>query len=240
MDKKFLFFDTETTGNEEKDFLCQVAYKLGETTESGIFKPPIPISIESMAVHHITQKVADAAPAFQYSPMHDKLREYAHDDKIIFVAHNAQFDLRMFKKEGIIPERYICTLRLARALDPDEKIPSYRLQYLRYFLGIEIEATAHDALGDVLVLEKLFERLKNKMLETGDTEEVVLEKMLEISARPSLIRRFNFGKYKGTLVTEVAQKDMPYLEWLYKEKAKTPEAEEDWLYTLKQVAIPIE
>ncbi len=78
------------------------------------------------------------------------------------------------------------------------------------------------------------------MLETDGDEEKVIEQMIEISARPSIIRRFNFGKYKGMLVSEVAQKDMPYLEWLYKEKSKTPEAEEDWLYTLKQVAIPIE
>ena len=42
------------------------------------------------------------------------------------------------------------------------------MQYLRYFLDIEIEATAHDAMGDVLVLEKLFERLLAKIMKEED------------------------------------------------------------------------
>ena len=33
----------------------------------------------------------------------------------------------------------------------------------KYLLNIEIDATAHDALGDVSVLEKLYERLKKKL-----------------------------------------------------------------------------
>ncbi len=56
MKYKLLFLDTETTGNEEHDRLCQVAYSDGTTRHSALFKPPIPISIESMAVHHITEK----------------------------------------------------------------------------------------------------------------------------------------------------------------------------------------
>ena len=42
----------------------------------------------------------------------------------------------------------------------------YNLQYLRYLLELEVEAIAHDALGDVLVLEQLFERLFNKIKDT--------------------------------------------------------------------------
>ena len=69
----------------------------------------------------------------------------------------------MLVKEGIHTPKSICTLKLARYLDPNGVIPKYNLQYLRYFLGIQIDATAHDALGDILVLEKLFERLFAKM-----------------------------------------------------------------------------
>ena len=41
----FIFLDTETTGTEEKDRLCQLAYK----TEDGVivnelFKPSLPIN----------------------------------------------------------------------------------------------------------------------------------------------------------------------------------------------------
>ena len=234
MDKKILFFDTETTGNEEKDRLIQVAYKMGEKFGNELFKPEIPISYESMAVHHITTKMVADKPEFKYSKMFDELHKMAHDPNIVFVAHNAPFDLAMFKKEGLIPENYICTLKVARKLDTEEKISSYRLQYLRYFLDIEIEATAHDAFGDVLVLEKLFDRLfakiqKEENLSWNET----IEKMIEITRNPLLMKRINFGKYKGQTVEEIAQKDPGYLKWLLDEKLKAPTGEEDWIYTLE-------
>jgi len=234
MERKILFFDTETTGNEDKDRLVQVAYKIGEKTANELFKPPIPISFESMAVHHITTKMVEDKPEFKYSKMFDDLHKMAHDENIIFVAHNAPFDLDMFKKEGIIPENYICTLKVARALDIEEKISSYRLQYLRYFLDIEIEATAHDAMGDVLVLEKLFERLfakiqKEENLSFNET----IEKMMEITRSPLLMKRINFGKHKGTLLEDIAKTDPGYLKWLLDEKKKTPNGEDDWIYTLE-------
>ncbi len=234
-DYKLLFFDTETTGNTEDDFLCQLAYKIKDETVSELFKPPTAISIESMAVHHITQKMVDDKPAFKFSVVAQKIHDLAHDGKTIFVAHNAPFDLAMLRKEGIMPERFICTLRVARALDEDAKIPSYRLQYLRYLLGIEIEATAHDALGDVMVLEKLFERLFKKVQEKNKTDDrATLELMMEISSHPVPIKRFNFGKHNGKLVADVAKEAPDYLDWLYKQKKESEQDEADWIYTLEQ------
>ncbi len=45
----FIFLDTETTGTEKEDRLCQLAYKL-ETGEivNELLKPPLPISIIAM------------------------------------------------------------------------------------------------------------------------------------------------------------------------------------------------
>ena len=42
--KKIIFLDTETTGNEGKDYLCQLAYKTGDEVFSELFKPPLPIA----------------------------------------------------------------------------------------------------------------------------------------------------------------------------------------------------
>jgi DNA polymerase III epsilon subunit-like protein len=140
----------------------------------------------------------------------------------------------IIKKEGIEPKKFICTLRLVRYLDPENKIAQYKLQYLRYLLDIEIDATAHDALGDVLVLEKLFERLKNKIKkEENLSENEAIEKMINISEHPSLIRTLNFGKYKGKKVEEVLQIDRGWLEWLLREKEKGDQIDEDWIYTLR-------
>jgi len=238
---KLMFFDTETTGNEQKDFLCQIAYKSGGENFTGLYKPPIKIPPEASAVHHITNKMVADKPSFANSGDLSKIKKLFEDKDTVVVAHNAPFDLMIIKKEGIEPKRFICTLRLARYLDKEEKIERYNLQYLRYLLEIEIDATAHDALGDVLVLEKLFERLKNKMLTEiaptpegiGVTTESVVNKMIEISSHPSLIRTLNFGKYRGKKVEEVLQIDRGWLEWLLGEKEKSDQIDEDWIYTLR-------
>ena len=150
------------------------------------------------------------------------------------MAHNAIFDLAIIKKEGIEPKKFICTLRVARHLDPEEKIERYNLQYLRYLLEIEVDATAHDALGDVLVLEQLFERLKNKIIKEEDVDEdAAIEKMIEISANPSIFHTFKFGKYNGKKLEEIARTDRGYLEWLLEQKLNGEAIDEDWIYTLK-------
>ena len=234
-----IFFDTETTGNEPKDFLCQIAYKvLGANGESGeeftaLYKPEFKIPPDASAVHHISNKMVEDKPAFKETEDHKKIKDmFEHPDTVV-VAHNAPFDLMIIKKEDIIPNKFIDTLRVARHLDKDEKIESYRLQFLRYYLDIDIEATAHDALGDVLVLEKLFERLKNKIKEELQmSDEDAIAEMIDISSRPSIIRTLNFGKYKGKKVEEVLTIDRGWLEWLLREKEKSDQLDEDWIYTL--------
>src|SRR3989344_8529225 len=232
---KTIFFDTETTGNTEKDFLVQIAYKMSDTeTFTGLYKPPIKIPPEASAVHHITNKMVAGKPSFHESGDLIKIKKLFEDKDTVVVAHNAPFDLAMIGKENIVPLNFICTLRLARHLDKGEKIERYNLQYLRYLLELEIDATAHDAMGDVLVLEKLYERLKNKiMAEEGLAENEAIERMIEISSHPSLLHTFKFGKYNGKRIEEVMQIDKGYLEWLLAQKLNGDGIDEDWIYTLK-------
>ena len=182
-----IFFDTETTGNGEQDRLCQLAVKERYTDEplvNAIYKPPVPISLESMAIHHITERMVAKRPAFKESPEYPSIKDLFESHETIAVAHNAAFDLAMFSREGIRPKRVICTYKVAYALDPNDEVPNYRLQYLRYLFDLDVEAEAHDAFGDVLVLEALFNRFAGKMIERHGTEEAALEAMLAISARP--------------------------------------------------------
>lgn len=236
MNKKIIFLDTETTGNEpKKDFLCQLAYKTEDETFCELYKPSIPIPPEASAITHITNKHVADKPAFKESPEYKKIKSLLEDKNSVMVAHNNKFDFEILKNEDITAANTICTLRVARALDKNNVIPQYRLQYLRYYLDIDIEAEAHDALGDVLVLEKLYERLLDKIMkEDGVEEEQAIEKMIDISSRPSLMNMFNFGKHNGKTVEEVAQIDRGYLDWMLTQKEQNnSENEEDWIYTLK-------
>lgn len=231
---KIIFFDTETTGIGEEDYLCQIAYKIGDQSFREMYKPPIPIPPGASAVHHITNEMVKDKPSFTDSPEFKTIKELFEDKDSILVAHNMCFDLGMIKKEGINPPNTICTLRVARYMDKDGKLAKHNLQFLRYALGIEIEATAHDALGDVLVMEQLFERLKKKLAETerlnGDEP---LKRMMEISSQPSLFRTISFGKHAGKKISDILETDRGYLEWLLAQKEAGDQKDEDWIYTLK-------
>lgn len=233
---RVIFFDTETTGNGETDRLCQLGVKergIEEPLVNALYKPPVPISIESMAIHHITERMVAGKPLFTAAPEYPSVKELFEHGETISVAHNAAFDLAMLAREGIAPRATICTYKVAYELDPNDTLPNYRLQYLRYLLDLDVEATAHDAWGDVLVLEALFERLLDKMKQRHGTEEAALEAMIAVSARPLLFTTIRFGKYNGRRLDEVAKADPGYLEWLLAQKKQNPAGEEDWIYTLK-------
>ena len=72
-----------------------------------------------------------------------------------------------------------------------------------------------------------------KMVEEINDKEKVMEEMIKISSRPSLMNLFMFGKYNGKTVAEVAKIDRGYLDWMLSQKLQNPIEEEDWIYTLK-------
>jgi DNA polymerase III epsilon subunit-like protein len=238
MDKSSLIFlDTETTGIGSEDRLCQVAYKFQGTEKEALFKPPVPIGIDAMSVAHITNKMVADKESFSDSQMHRELAGIFSSEHIL-VAHNAGFDAEMLRRENLEPKNLIDTFKLAQYLDVSGEVPKYALQYLRYYYDLEVpDAPAHDALGDIRVLEKLFDYYFEKMLTGTKDEAMIIQEMLDVSARPILVKKFNFGKYSGVSVADVAMKDRNYLQWLLNEKIRARDQEENndenWIYTLE-------
>jgi exodeoxyribonuclease X len=229
---QLIFLDTETTGNDiAKDRLSQVCYKIDGHIYTEYFKPPVPMSVKAMSITHITNKMLADKPTFKGSQMERDLKDLLKDK--ILVAHNAKFDISILEAEDIFAPKFICTLRVARFLDPNNLIPEYGLQFLRYFLDLEVIGNAHDAEGDVNVLYAVFERLFSKVKETEGSDEKAIEKMMEISSVPTIFNKFNFGKYKDKTVEEVLKTDRRYLEWLLNSKLENEQNDEDWIYTLK-------
>jgi len=228
---KLIFLDTETTGNDLlADRLVQISYSHSGKLISEFFKAPVPISIKAQSITHITNKMIGDKKPFSQSEMKKELEALLKEN--IIVAHNAQFDLAMLAHEGLVAPKFICTLKIARFLDEEEKIDEYNLQFLRYYFELDIKADAHSAQGDVLVLEAVFKKLYDRMVETHNDHKTVINKMIEMSSSPFLFRTFNFGKHKGKKVEDVAKFDKPYLEWLLVQKTQN-QGEEDWIYTLK-------
>ena len=225
---KYIILDTETTGTDEKDRVIQLGYMvLGQKeveVHNEFFSSDIPISYGAMEVHGITPEMIENKPTCKESTSYKRLLELNSDDNYLII-HNAPFDIGMLEKEGFVTQmRVIDTLRVAKHLLPDED--AHRLQYFRYKMGIykeeqkEADALgivikAHDAIGDVLVLKLLLSRLKEAVMADFPGENPV-EKMVDLTNTPILIKSFNFGKYKGKTLQEVAQSDAAYLRWMLK------------------------
>ena len=58
------------------------------------------------------------------------------------------------------------------------------------------------ALGDVVILEAVFEHLLNWLKEKTGNDEAALAEMLAISSRPKMYTTIRFGKYRGKTVDE--------------------------------------
>jgi len=240
---KFVILDTETTGAEEQDRICQLAYIVAapqlvgteiEEVHEDLCKPPLPISFGAMAVHHITNEMVEKKPTCCETESFKRL-EALNTPENILVIQNAPFDLAMLEKEGFVSQMpLIDTLRCLRHLYPD--LEAHGLQYVRYAFGlyksevqeaksIGLKIQAHDALGDVLVLKLLLDHL----LADHTPEELV-----KLTATPITYKTFKFGKYKGEDIIEVAKKDPGYLEWMLMEKDGEEGLDEDWRQTLEK------
>jgi DNA polymerase III epsilon subunit-like protein len=220
----FIFLDTETTGIDDDDRICQIAFK----TEAGLivnelYNPGIPISIEAMSIHHITNEMVKNKPPFKNSKTWKKLTELFEDADSVMVAHNAIFDMVMLRKEDIHPQKTICTYKMARFLDKEGQIPQYNLQYLRYYLKLNVDASPHDAFGDILVLEALFNRIHAKAMDKFGV--LAVNKMIEVTKNPVLLPRMPYGKHKGMKFEEIP---IDYLQWL-----SETYLDEDVAYTIK-------
>lgn len=230
---KHILLDTETTDVGWNGRLVQLAYKILETGEefNKLYKPDSPISIDAMAVHHITNEMVEDKPAFVDTSDKDELQALLEEN--VLVAHNAPFDMRILYHEGIVTRQYIDTVRVAKHVIES---PRHSLQYLRYLLKLNVEAIAHDAYGDVLILEKLFTHLQKVVAEKFSlASNEICEKMLELTQTPVLLRYIRFGKHKGKEFELLLHEDRGYLEWLLDSESQKKESEQDeeLVYTLK-------
>ena len=210
-----IFLDTETTGLENGRII-QLAYKNrgNNSMFTELYKPPVPIEFEAMGTHHITEEMVSEKLPFSETVASKELSKTLHDS--ILVAHNAKYDIDILKAEGVMTNRFICTYKVAYRL---YDLPNHKLQSLRYRWGVKIdEAKAHDASGDVMVLEKVFDyMLQDYISKNNITENEAIEKFIEITSEPNLLRRITFGKYKGESFEDLKNNDFSYLEWVNNE-----------------------
>jgi len=222
----YIILDTETTGTDEQDRIIQLGYiVLGAKdveVHNEFCSADLPIKFGAMEVHGITQEMIEDRPKCTDTPAYKRLLELNTPQNYVII-HNAPFDLKMLEKEGFDTQmKVIDTLRVAKHILPDEE--AHRLQYFRYKmelykqekeeadkLGIVVKA--HDAIGDVLVLKLFLTKLREEVQKQFPNENPV-EKMVDLTNTPILVKTFRFGKHKGKSLEEVATEDAGYLRWM--------------------------
>jgi len=225
---KYIILDTETTGTEEEDRVIQLGFMVLGTQEIEVHNEfcttDVSIKFPAMEVHGITPEMLENKLTCKETQAYKRLLELNVKENYMII-HNAPFDLKMLEKEGFdIQMQVIDTLRVAKHIFEDED--AHRLQYFRYKMGLykleaqeaqklNIEVKAHDAIGDVLVLKLFLTELK-KALKAKYPDENPVEKMVDLTNTPILVKTFRFGKHKGKTLQEVAQEDSGYLRWMLK------------------------
>lgn len=241
MNKNEVFFlDTETTSADStKARTVQVAIITDHSSREWMVKPSGEMEVGAIATHHITPEMVKNLETFRESESYEILKELKELWHIL-VAHNAPYDVAVLENDGIVFDRYIDTLKVAKNVLDDPKIESYSLQYLRYFYNLDAlhpwELTgwfAHSALYDTICLKWLYLFLVEKLKKLHPTTDPV-QIMLKMTSIPLLIREFRFWKHKWKTFEEVAYSHLDYLDWLYKEEKKKPEHERnvDMIYTI--------
>lgn len=208
-DHKVIILDTETTGVLEEDRIIQLSYLVTdaqgniEEVHNEFCQAPLDIKYDAMAIHHITPEELEGKPACTELVGFARLNELNTPENVI-VIQSAEFDLGMLEKEGFVSKmRLIDTFRIHRFFYHDDP---HGLQYNRYALGLYkkeaaqmaelgVKISAHDALGDVIVLKNFYDHL---------LQEHDMHKMIEMCSGPILMDLMPFGKHKGKRIQEVA------------------------------------
>ncbi len=218
---KIIILDTETTGTLQEDRICQLSYLVVDTSgnilevHDDLCTPPLAIKYESMAVHHITPQMIINKPICVDTTAFKRLNEL-NTNQNLMVIQNAKFDLDMLAKEGFeFKMQLIDTFRVLRAKYPLDGT-SHGLQYKRYQWGLYekeqeiidklgVTINAHDALGDVIVLKNLFDKLVG---------EISIDAMIKLCNKPILLEYMPMGKFKGKQIREIALNERDTLNYM--------------------------
>ena len=244
MTKKYVILDTETTGTSDNDRVIQLGFIVLGSKEIEVHNEfnssDTPISFGAMEVHGITPDLIEDKPACTETSAYKRLLELNTNENYLII-HNAPFDITMLAKEGFNTQmQVIDTLRVAKHVFDNEE--AHRLQYFRYKMelykqeqkeadDLGIVVKAHDAIGDVLVLKLFLSKLKDAVQAKFPSENPV-EKMVDLTNTPILIKTFKFGKHKGKELKEVALSDAGYLRWML---SSMDNLDEDLKYSINSV-----
>lgn len=228
------FFDTETSGLTPPVGVCECAYiefnvdDLKEVDrQHSLIDPEVHITPSASGIHRITDDMVTEMPTLK-EWFDVVLKRPFHGHKLLFVAHNAPFDLPLMQPAmGADEIIVLCTLKLARHVYPDAE--NHKLATLKYMFGLgEKGSVSHGAMADVADGMDLLRKI------IADTN-MSLNDLIDLQDKPRMLKVMPFGKHKGMPVAEVPKS---YISWFMKQP-ETPEQpkDKDLIYTFQQLGL---
>lgn len=217
-----IVLDTETTSIDfAKAEITEYGYvirnsgnELGWEMFDYLYRPIENITPENSAITNITNKMVADKPLFEEDV--GKVCNVLDAFKIC-VAHNAYYDRKVLENYDIKPERWLCTLDIARKLyHDDETVTAHNLPYLRYRFEIldpaDYTINAHRADSDALVTGYLLDHMIGEMEERGilTPGEDYYSAITTWLEEPIIYTKMPFGKHKGKDLVDVP---MDYWTW---------------------------
>jgi DNA polymerase-3 subunit epsilon len=176
---KYFILDTETTGVDTKDEVCQIAviYSNGGTYKSFV-KPTVPIGVIANSIHHISEEDVKDAP---------NITEIVRNIPVfgVFVAYNTPFDMRILK-QSLLAQGHIyneednikiCDVMLIYSAFKgtwDEYHGNYKWHKLGVACEqckIELDLELHDAMADAIMTERLLKYIAAQKTSDEEQEE---------------------------------------------------------------------
>ncbi len=206
MAKRPIYYDTETTGiRSDKDRIIELAAydPVEDRSFCEFIHPGFPIPPDSTAIHNITDEMVASASSFK--EIGQAFADFCPEGTVLIAHNNDAFDKLFIEAEFARSELnlptwdYLDSLKWSRRYRRD--LPRHSLQHLREVYNVEAN-NAHRALDDVMVLYEVF----SKMI-----DDLPIETVLELLAKPQVLDRMPFGKHQGKPLKDVPKN---YISWL--------------------------
>jgi len=169
------------------------------------------ISFASMAVHHILEADIAGQPNFSDFEL--------PTETTYIIGHNIDYDIRTIEQCGVDTSKIkaICTLALARLVWPDAE--AHNISALIYMISKgsekarEMLKSAHRADADIILTANILMHIIHHLkIQT-------LEELYEASEDARIPRTINFGKHRGTAISELPS---DYVQWLLRQEDLDP------------------
>jgi DNA polymerase III epsilon subunit-like protein len=186
-----------------------------------LFGSQKPMPPEASAITHIHPDQIAHLPTFVQSP--EQVIPMLVSDRNYYVSHNIRYDRDVLGQQlnqmdadlaRMItdPNRWICTLRLAKRAWP--QAASHTQSYLRYWLNLPVphHVVSHRAEPDTQVCVHLLERVVQELLNQGQItwDQHLAPQLVQLTQAPIPVSMWPFGKHKGKSFSEL---DTDYLLW---------------------------